>query len=149
MFKLRISHSMVNKKLLVLSTFFFLNISDVKAQSVSVICDNIKGTSLLKTSSGFDAKKDGFRGTTIRINIEPGKKIWNVNWSGGTKLRDSAMHLPGGGQQWTSGVSFISPEVVRIYTIFFGGALAISEHQTQLMTNRPQVRSFFGSCREQ
>ena len=73
-----------------------------------------------------------------------------INWSGGRNRMDViGMVLVASPDSWVSFIQ-IHPSVVRTYTFYYPQegmfSLALVESQGQIMTNNPEVRTYFGTC---
>ena len=131
---------------LIFSFFCFIEISIAES---TFRCTNVEGIDLNYSNNGIKSSKDGYAGTTFVLKIESTTK-GSVIWEGGANsgFQEDLVGVNGSKDGWITWVS-AWPQVTRMYTLFIQGnqvAFAMTETQSQLFTNNPQVRSFFGTC---
>ena len=129
------------------SAFVF---SDQSKAAATTICDNIQGTSTKYINNKISANGDGYRGTTITLLIDTDNRNFTATWAGKNNFTDKMMPVATSPDGW---MTFLAPRksVIRTYTLFVEPGitvLGLTESQTQLMTGAPQIRSYFGTCKE-
>ena len=122
-------------------------------QSISIKCGNFIGESLVVSNGKIDSENDGLSGQIMNFDIPAPANMGSlvkIQWTGGRNTMDVVgVIIMSSPDNW---INFIQahPSVVRNYTFYFPSQgpfiMALVETQTQIMTYKPEVRTFFGSC---
>ena len=136
--------------LLTIIIFFIFLSPKLMSDELTATCSNIKGVGLVLENGKIDVSDDGYGGLTLILkistnNYNEGTILWNGGMNDGFKETINWVNQTNSAMVYSSGW----PEVTRIYTLFYGKdpvSLSMIESQTQLFTNNPQTRSFFGVC---
>ena len=138
-------------KFIFISIFtLFLFFTKISLAETTFRCSNVKGIDLNYSNKGIESIEDGYSQTTFVLTIESSASNASIYWEGGLNsgFSEKLIGVNGSDDGWLTWVS-AWPQVTRLYTLFIdeNTYLSLVETQSQMLTNNPQVRSFFGTCK--
>ena len=130
--------------------FLLLITTNIFSEELRLKCTNFKGYSIEYDNGKIGSFEDGFSGQEIEFILPMPPQIGSpvtVNWTGRNMRNDQAFYIMSSKDGWGS-FAQVSSNVLRTFAFFPKDAvMSMTETQTRMMLNSPQIRTFYSNCR--
>ena len=138
------------KKLIYL-IFIFFAFNANSQESMNISCSNFMGSHNTYVNGNLRTMEDSYSSVTMHFSVPLPFNMSNpvnIRWEGNNTMNVKGMPLMNSPDGWFSFVQ-IHQSVLRTYTIFYKtGVVSLTESQTDILGTEPQLKIYFGSCRD-